>query len=178
MRFSDIDDEVMYSKNEDTIKTHFVYAVLLDFPKSEFVLMLDEYTKEVFPAVYTKFKNKISIFNRDAEYTEFERSELSYNDSTGEYDSVRTCRIKNKKTGDQVLFVAVPNRKTDILAYSDSTHIADKTVTFGKFRIFCFVETDNNLYTDLIVDFEKIYLEKSKRKGMYFIGLDEVTKEK
>lgn len=74
--------------------------------------------------------------------------------------------------------MAVPNRETDILAYSDSAHKADKTVTFGKFRIFCFVETDNNLYTDLIVDSEKIHLEKSKRKGMYFIGLNEVTKEK
>ena len=80
------------------------------------------------------------------------------------------------KTGEQVLFVAVPNRETDILAYSDSAHKADKTVTFGKFRIFCFVETDNNLYTDLIVDSEKIHLEKSKRKGMHFIGLNEVIK--
>ena len=69
MRFSDIYDEVMYSKNEDTIKTHFVYAVLLDFPKSEFVLMLDEYTKEVFPAVYTKFKNKISSFLTEMQNT-------------------------------------------------------------------------------------------------------------
>lgn len=182
MRFSDIDDEVMYSKNEDTIKTHFVYAVLLDFSKSEFVLMLDEYTKEVFPAVYTKFKNKISIFNRDAEYTEFERSELSYNDSIGENDSVRSCRIKNKKTGDQVLFVAVPNRKTDILAYSDSTHIADKSVTFGKFRIFCFIEPTDKPNTDLYVNMQKIHLKKLKSrqsknrcKFIPFITLDEAT---
>lgn len=83
-----------------------------------------------------------------------------------------------KRQENRFFFVAVPNRETDILAYSDSAHKADKTVTFGKFRIFCFVETDNNLYTDLIVDSEKIHLEKSKRKGMYFIGLDEVTKEK
>lgn len=182
MRFSDIYDEVMYSKNEDTIKTHFVYAVLLDFPKSEFVLMLDEYTKEVFPAVYTKFKNKISIFNRDAEYTEFERSDLSYNDSIGENDSVRSCRIKNKKTGDQVLFVAVPNRKTDILAYSDSTHIADKSVTFGKFRIFCFIEPTDKPNTDLYVNMQKIHLKKLKSKQsknrskfIPFITLDETT---
>ena len=98
--------------------------------------------------------------------------------ATVSYTHLRTCTLKNKKTGEQVLFAAVPNRETDILAYSDSAHKADKTVTFGKFRIFCFVETDNNLYTDLIVDSEKIHLEKSKRKGMYFIGLDEVTKEK
>ena len=74
--------------------------------------------------------------------------------------------------------IDLPNSETDILAYSDSAHKADKTVTFGKFRIFCFVETDNNLYTDLIVDSEKIHLEKSKRKGMYFIGLNEVKKKK
>lgn len=182
MRFSDIDDEVMYSKNEDTIKTHFVYAVLLDFPKSNFVLMLDEYTKEVFPAVYTKFKNKISIFNRDAEYTEFERMELSYNDSIGENDSVRSCRIKNKKTGDQVLFVAVPNRKVDILAYSDSTHIADKSVTFGKFRISCFIESADKPNTDLYVNMQKVHLEKLKSiqsknrcKFIPFITLEEAT---
>ena len=86
--------------------------------------------------------------------------------------------MRDKKTGEQVLFVAVPNRETDILAYSDSLHKADKTVTFGKFRIFCFIEPENNSYTDLIVDSEKIHLEKTKRKGMYFIGLDEVTKTK
>ena len=80
------------------------------------------------------------------------------------------------KRQEKVLFVAVPNRETDILAYSDSAHKANKTVTFGKFRIFCFVESENNSYTDLLVDSEKIHLEKTKRKGMYFIGLDEVTK--
>ena len=74
--------------------------------------------------------------------------------------------------------MAVPNRETDILAYSDSAHKADKTVTFGKFRIFCFIEIENKTYTDLLVDSEKIHLEKSNRKGMYFIGLDEVKKKK
>ncbi|MDT4342765.1 hypothetical protein RO624_11645 [Ruminococcus bromii] len=84
------------------------------------------------------------------------------------------CGIKRQVS--RFFFVAVPNRETDILAYSDSLHKADKTVTFGKFRIFCFVESENNSYTGLLVDSEKIHLEKTKRKGMYFIGLDEVTK--
>ena len=75
------------------------------------------------------------------------------------------------------LRVLVPNRETNILAYSDSAHKADKTVTFGKFRIFCFVESNGNLYTDLSVNSEKVPLEKTKKKGMYFIGLDEVTKQ-
>ena len=74
--------------------------------------------------------------------------------------------------------MAVPNRETDILAYSNSAHKADKTVTFGKFRLFCFIETGNSPYTDLLVNSVKFHLEKSKRKGMYFIGLDEVKKKK
>ena len=84
------------------------------------------------------------------------------------------CGIKRQVS--RFFFVAVPNRETNILAYSDSAHKANKTVTFGKFRIFCFIEPENNSYTDLLVDSEKIHLEKTKRKGMYFIGLDEVTK--
>lgn len=58
----------------------------------------------------------------------------------------------------------MPNRETDILAYSDSAHKADKTVTFGKFRIFCFVESNGNLYTDLSVNSEKVPLEKQREK--------------
>lgn len=52
--FSDIDDEIAYSKYEDTVNNHFVYTVLQDLPKSKFVLMLDENTKKISPAVYTK----------------------------------------------------------------------------------------------------------------------------
>ena len=135
-------------------------------------------TDLVSPAVYTKRNDRVSMINRNAEYTAFNHIELSDNTYSGEYTFIRICKVKDRKTGEQVLFAAVPNRETNILAYSDSAHKADKTVTFGKFRIFCFVETDNNLYTDLIVDSEKIHLEKSKRKGMYFIGLNEVKKKK
>lgn len=175
--YKSIKSEVSISKKRFTTIKHFVYDTLIDLPNSKFVLVLDENSKIISPAVYTKRKDKISIINRGTEYILFEHIEFS-DDTEYDYAFIRTCTLKNKKTGEQVLFVAVPNRETDILAYSDSAHKADKTVTFGKFRIFCFVETDNNLYTDLIVDSEKIHLEKSKRKGMYFIGLDEVTKER
>lgn len=139
--------------------------------------MLDENSKIISPAVYTKRKDKISIINRDTEYILFEHIEFS-DDAEYDYAFIRTCTLKNKKTGEQVLFVAVPNRETDILAYSNSAHKADKTVTFGKFRLFCFIETGNSPYTDLLVNSVKFHLEKSKRKGMYFIGLDEVKKKK
>ena len=175
--FNNIGEETFYSQNNKFVRNHYVYGALFDLANSKFVLVLDENSKIISPAVYTKRKDKISIINRDTKYILFEHIEFS-DDAEYDYDFIRTCTLTNKKTGEQVLFVAVPNRETDILAYSDSAHKADKTVTFGKFRIFCFIETDNNLYTDLIVDSEKIHLEKSKRKGMYFIGLDEVTKEK
>lgn len=175
--FNNIGEETFYSQNNKFVRNHYVYGTLLDLANSKFVLVLDENSKIISPAVYTKRKDKISIINRDTEYILFEHIEFS-DDAEYDYAFIRTCTLKNKKTGEQVLFVAVPNRETDILAYSDSAHKADKTVTFGKFRIFCFVETDNSPYTDLIVDSEKIHLEKSKRKGMYFIGLDEVKKKK
>ena len=176
--YKSIESEISISKKRLTVIKHFVYDTLIDLQNSKFVLMLDEETKKISPAVYTKRNNRVSMINRNAEYTAFEHIELSDNTYSGEYTFIRSCKIRDKKTGEQVLFVAVPNRETDILAYSDSAHKADKTVTFGKFRIFCFVEPENNSYTDLLVDSEKIHLEKSKRKGMYFIGLDEVTKEK
>lgn len=176
--YKSIKSEVSISKKRFTTIKHFVYDTLIDLPNSKFVLMIDEKTKIITPAVYTKRNGRVSMINRNAEYTAFEHIELSDDTYSGEYTFIRICKVKDRKTGEQVLFVAVPNRETDILAYSDSAHKADKTITFGKFRIFCFIETDNNTYTDLLVDSEKIHLEKSKRKGMYFIGLDEVKKEK
>ena len=176
--YKSIESEISISKKRLTVIKHFVYDTLIDLQNSKFVLMLDEETKKISPAVYTKRNNRVSMINRNAEYTVFEHIDFSDTRCPDEYTFIRACKIRDKKTGEQVLFVAVPNRETNILAYSDSAHKADKTVTFGKFRIFCFIETDNNLYTDLIVDSEKIHLEKSKRKGMYFIGLNEVKKKK
>nr|WP_317426097.1 hypothetical protein [Ruminococcus bromii] len=154
-----------------------MYDTIVNLSNSMFVLMVDEKTNIVSPALYTKKSNKISMINRNAEYTVFEHIDFSESHCPNEYKFIRACKLRDKKTGEQVLFVAVPNRETDILAYSDSAHKADKTVTFGKFRIFCFVESNGNLYTDLSVNSEKVPLEKTKRKGMYFIGLDEVTKQ-
>lgn len=176
--YKSIKSEVSISKKRFTTIKHFVYDTLIDLPNSKFVLMIDEETKIITPAVYTKRNGRVSMINRNADFDVYEQIEINNGSFSKDYTFIRSYKIRDKKTGEQVLFVAVPNRETDILAYSDSAHKADKTVTFGKFRIFCFVETDNNLYTDLIVDSEKIHLEKSKRKGMYFIGLDEVTKEK
>ena len=175
--FDSVDLETSFTNKRLNRIKHFVYDALMDLPSSNFVLMLDKGTNLVSPALYTKKSNKISMINRNVEYTVFEHIDFSESHCPNEYKFIRACKLRDKKTGEQVLFVAVPNRETDILAYSDSLHKADKTVTFGKFRIFCFIEPENNSYTDLIVDLEKIHLEKTKRKGMYFIGLDEVTKQ-
>ena len=174
--YKSIESEISISKKRLTVIKHFVYDTLIDLPNSKFVLMLDEGTKKISPAIYTKRNDRVSMINRNAEYTAFEHIEFSDDTYSCEYTFIRICKVKDRKAGEQVLFVAVPNRETNILAYSDSAHKANKTVTFGKFRIFCFVESENNSYTDLIVDSKKIHLEKTKRKGMYFIGLDEVTK--
>ena len=176
--FDSVDLETSFTNKRLNRIKHFLYDALMDLPSSNFVLMLDKGTNLVFPAIYTKRNNRVSMINRNAEYTAFEHIDFSESHCSNEYKFIRACKLRDKKTGEQVLFVAVPNRETDILAYSDSLHKADKTVTFGKFRIFCFIEPENNSYTDLIVDSEKIHLEKTKRKGMYFIGLDEVTKTK
>ena len=108
----------------------------MDLPSSSFVLVLDKGTNLVSPAVYTKQNNRISMINRNAEYTAFEHIELSDDTYLGEYTFIRICKV----------------------------------------RIFCFVESENSPYTDLLADSEKIHLEKTKRKGMHFIGLNEVIK--
>ena len=175
--FADISDEVLFSKNNRRVNEHSVLFQFMVGCSNVFVVSLDKKSKIIIPAVYTKKNNKISMINRNAEYTVFEHIDFSESNYSNEYTFIRACKLRDKKTGEQVLFVAVPNRETNILAYSDSAHKANKTVTFGKFRIFCFIEPENNSYTDLLVDSEKIHLEKTKRKGMYFIGLDEVTKQ-
>lgn len=177
-QFDSFESETSFTNKRQNRIKHFVYDSLMDLPSSNFVLMLDKGTNLVSPAVYTKRNNMISMINRNAEYTAFEHIELSDDTYSGEYTFIRISKVKDRKTGEQVLFVAVPNRETSILAYSDSAHKADKTVTFGEFRIFCFVEPENSPYTDLLVDSEKMHLEKTKRKGIHFIGLNEVTKTK
>ncbi len=176
--FDSVELETSFTNKRQNRIKHFIYDSLMDLPSSNFVLMLDKGTNLVSPAVYTKRNNMISMINRNAEYTVFNHIEFSDDTYSSEYTFIRICKVKDRKTGEQVLFVAVPNRETNILAYSDSAHKADKTVTFGKFRIFCFVEPENSPYTDLLVDSEKIHLEKTKRKGIHFIGLNEVTKTK
>lgn len=176
--YKSVKSEVSISKKRLTTIKHFVYDTLIDLPKSKFVLMIDEGTKIISPAVYTKRNGRVSMINRNADFEVYDQIELKSDLFTENYTFIRSCKIKDKKTGEQVLFAAVPNRETNILAYSDSVHNPDKTVTFGKFRIFCFAETENNPYTDLMIDSEKVPLVKSKRKGMYFIGLNEVTKDK
>ena len=112
-----------------------MYDTIVNLSNSMFVLMVDEKTNIVSPAVYTKRNNRVSMINRNAEYTAFEYIELSDDTYSGEYTFIRICKVKDRKTGEQVLFVAVPNRETNILAYSDSAHKANKTVTFGRCRI-------------------------------------------
>ena len=159
MYFKSVISETSFTNKRYNRVKHFVYDTIVNLSNSMFVLMVDEKTNIVSPALYTKKSNKISMINRNAEYTVFEHIDFSESHCPNEYKFIRAC-------------------ETDILAYSDSAHKSDKTVTFGKFRIFCFVESENNSYTGLLVDSEKIHLEKTKRKGMYFIGLDEVTKTK
>jgi len=142
--FDSVDLETSFTNKRLNRIKHFVYDALMDLPSSNFVLMLDKGTNLVFPAIYTKRNDRVSMINRNAEYTAFEHIELSDDTYLGEYTFIRICKVKDRKTGEQVLFVAVPNRETNILAYSDSAHKANKTVTFGKFRIFCFGESENN----------------------------------
>lgn len=166
--FADISDEVLFSKNNRRVNEHSVLFQFMVGCSNVFVVSLDKKSKIIIPAVYTKKNNKISMINRNAEYTVFEHIDFSDTRCPDEYTFIRACKIRDIKTGEQVLFVAVPNRETDILAYSDSLHKADKTVTFGKFRIFCFIEPENNSYTDLIVDSEKSILKNKKKRYVFY----------
>ena len=79
------------------------------------------------------------MINRNADFDVYEQIEIN-NDFIFQKDYIyQSYKIRDKKTENRVLFVAIPNRETDILAYSDSAHKADKTVTFGKFKniLFC-----------------------------------------
>ena len=145
MYFKSVISETSFTNKRYNRVKHFVYDTIVNLSNSMFVLMVDEKTNIVSPALYTKKSNKISMINRNAEYTVFEHIDFSESHCPNEYKFIRACKLRDKKTGEQVLFVAVPNRETDILAYSDSLHKADKTVTFGKFRIFCFVESENSI---------------------------------
>ena len=65
--------------------------------------MLNEKTNAISSAVYTKRNNKVSMINRNAEYTAFEHIELSDDTYSGEYTFIRICKVKDRKTGEQVL---------------------------------------------------------------------------
>ena len=85
--------------------------------------MVDEKTNIVSPALYTKKSNKISMINRNAEYTVFEHIDFSESHCPNEYKFIRACKLRDKKTGEQVLFVAVPNRETEYSSHIPILHI-------------------------------------------------------
>lgn len=169
MYFKSVISETSFTNKRYNRVKHFVYDTIVNLSNSMFVLMVDEKTNIVSPALYTKKSNKISMINRNAEYTVFEHIDFSESHCPNEYKFIRACKLRDKKTGEQVLFVAVPNRETDILAYSDSLHKADKTVTFGKFRIFCL----SNLmatYIRICLSIQKKYLLKKQREKVCILS--------
>lgn len=101
--FDSVDLETSFTNKRLNRIKHFVYDALMDLPNSNFVLMLDKGTNLVFPAIYTKRNNRVSMINRNAEYTAFEHIELSGDTYSGEYTFIRICKVKDKKTGEQVL---------------------------------------------------------------------------
>ena len=56
-----VKSEVSISKKRFTTIKHFVYDTLIDLPNSKFVLMIDEETKIITPAVYTKRNGRVSM---------------------------------------------------------------------------------------------------------------------
>ena len=56
--FNNIGEETFYSQNNKFVRNHYVYGTLLDLANSKFVLVLDENSKIISPAVYTKRKDK------------------------------------------------------------------------------------------------------------------------
>lgn len=103
-QFDSVEVETSFTNKRQNRIKHFVYDSLMDLPSSSFVLVLDKGTNLVFPAVYTKQNNRISMINRNAEYTAFEHIELSDDTYLGEYTFIRICKVKDRKTGEQVLF--------------------------------------------------------------------------
>ena len=71
-QFDSVEVETSFTNKRQNRIKHFVYDSLMDLPSSNFVLMLDKGTDLVSPAVYTKQNNRISMINRNAEYTAFE----------------------------------------------------------------------------------------------------------
>lgn len=89
-QFDSVEVETSFTNKRQNRIKHFVYDSLMDLPSSSFVLVLDKGTNLVSPAVYTKQNNRISMINRNAEYTAFEHIELSDDTYSGEYTFIRT----------------------------------------------------------------------------------------
>lgn len=111
MYFKSVISETSFTNKRYNRVKHFVYDTIVNLSNSMFVLMVDEKTNIVSPALYTKKSNKISMINRNAEYTVFEHIDFSESHCPNEYKFIRACKLRDKKTGEQVLFVAVPNRE-------------------------------------------------------------------
>lgn len=74
MYFKSVISETSFTNKRYNRVKHFVYDTIVNLSNSMFVLMVDEKTNIVSPALYTKKSNKISMINRNAEYTVFEHN--------------------------------------------------------------------------------------------------------
>jgi len=61
--FDSVDLETSFTNKRLNRIKHFVYDALMDLPSSNFVLMLDKGTNLVFPAIYTKRNDRVSMIN-------------------------------------------------------------------------------------------------------------------
>lgn len=67
MYFKSVISETSFTNKRYNRVKHFVYDTILNLSNSMFVLMVDEKTNIVSPALYTKKSNKISMINRNAD---------------------------------------------------------------------------------------------------------------
>ena len=100
--YKSIKSEVSISKKRFTTIKHFVYDTLIDLPNSKFVLMIDEETKIITPAVYTKRNGRVSMINRNADFDVYEQIEINNGSFSKDYTFIRSYKIRDKKTGELI----------------------------------------------------------------------------
>ncbi len=75
-QFDSVEVETSFTNKRQNRIKHFVYDTLIDLPNSKFVLMIDEETKIITPAVYTKRNGRVSMINRNADFDVYEQIEI------------------------------------------------------------------------------------------------------
>ena len=149
LRFDSFNEEIEYIKNSPQEK-HNILSILYETDHDYFVLADFYESGELRPAVFTKYKNKIGIFDLRTDVTYFKKIYLKNSDDDSEKCNIRVRRIKNKSTKSQMIFFATSANNLELHFNNEVIPKINCYSKIGEFSIYGIIENNKNTNCNVV----------------------------